>query len=557
MGFGVREPRTISGEHVPGTSLIYGIEGDDVETAAQANLKRGRGKNADIILVPQPSDSPNDPLNWPQWKKNMTFLSICLSVSMGAALGPVLSPVTGIIAMQFHVSIGKAALPGGYPLMSCALGAFIIQAWAPILGKRSAYIASTLVLFTGTIWCAQVRAPDFNGLLAARTYQGFGVGAYESIVISTIGDLFFVHERGKRIVFYNIVSLGCASLEPVLGGYIAQTYGWTMEFNILIAFTGLALLAIIFACPETSYVRSSIYETDMQSTLGLADPSEKKSGTTTTSEIEESTSGPESPRLDISAAIEKPKTYWEELKPFNGFITRQNPLVLLARPFVCFLYPAVFWGFTVGGLWSSWVIGLGIVLAQIYAGPPNLFDPTRLGLLFLFPFVFLLLGCVLGVFLSDWWPKWCARRNKGIFEPEFRLILLVPVLLVGIPGLFGFGHYASHPGVKWVASSALQGLIGFAAVLAGSVSFGYVLDCHRDHSIDVSVSIILLRNMFWFGASYFLPDWLAATKTWKVFDIIGGLQLGITLCSIFIYIFGKQMRNFFHKHDPLKAFHLV
>jgi len=222
-----------------------------------------------------------------------------------------------------------------------------------------------------------------------------------------------------------------------------------------------------------------------------------------------------------------------------------------------FFYPAVFWGFTVGGLWSSWTIGLSIVLAQIFGGPPNLFSPTKLGLLFVFPTVFLLLGCLVGFFLSDWWPKWCARRNGGVFEPEFRLVLLVPVLCVGIPGLFGFGYYASRSDVKWVAASCIQGLIAFASVLSASVSFNYVLDCHRNRSVEVSVAIIMLRNFFWFGSSYFLPDWLAETDTWKVFDIIGGLQLGITLCSIFIYVYGKQLREFFHRHDPLKILHLV
>jgi hypothetical protein len=111
--------------------------------------------------------------------------------------------------------------------------------------------------------------------------------------------------------------------------------------------------------------------------------------------------------------------------------------------------------------------------------------------------------------------------------------------------------------VHWVAASAIQGLIVFAAVLAGSVSLGYVLDCHRERSIDVSISMILLRNMFWFGSLYFLPGWLVETKTWRVFDVIGGLQLGIPVCSILIYVFGKKMRNFIYKNDLLKMFHLV
>ena len=142
-------------------------------------------------------------------------------------------------------------------------------------------------------------------------------------------------------------------------------------------------------------------------------------------------------------------------------------------------------------------IGLSIVVAQIFAGPPNLFDPTRLGFLFTLPFVFIIIGCILGFLLSDWFPKLAARHNNGIFEPEFRLVLLVPVLLVGIPGLFGFGYYASSSDVHWAVSSALQGLIAFASILAASVSFNYVLDCHRAQSVEVSVALIMLRNFFW------------------------------------------------------------
>jgi hypothetical protein len=350
------------------------------------------------------------------------------------------------------------------------------------------------------------------------------------------------------------VTLGVANVVPILGGYISETYGWRMQFKILIAFTGLALLVIVFFCPEHAYIRPSIYDTDMRSTEGLTGAHEKNSvSNASETEVPSGENDTATPTLD---SVEKPRTYWEELKPFNGFITRQNPLILLARPFACFVYPAVFWGFTVGGLWSSWTIGLSIVVAQIFGGPPNLFTPTKLGFLFVFPFVFLLIGCFIGFLLSDWWPKWCARRNKGVFEPEFRLVLLVPVLVIGVPGIFGFGYYAQRSDVKWVAASCLQGLIAFASVLAASVSFNYVLDCHRSRSVEVSVAIIMLRNFFWFGSSYFLPDWLDEAKPSTVFDIIGGIQLGITLCSVFIYIYGKQLREIFHRRDPLKMFHL-
>jgi hypothetical protein len=34
--------------------------------------------STDIVLSPQPSDDPNDPLNWPAWKKSLAFLTIML-----------------------------------------------------------------------------------------------------------------------------------------------------------------------------------------------------------------------------------------------------------------------------------------------------------------------------------------------------------------------------------------------------------------------------------------------------------------------------------------------
>jgi hypothetical protein len=50
----------------------------------------------------------------------------------------------------------------------------------------------------------------------------------------------------------------------------------------------------------------------------------------------------------------------------------------------------------------------------------------------------------------------------------------------------------------------------------------------------------LARDIFWFESSYFVPQWLGEMKTWKVFDIVGSLHVGITLFSIFIYVYVKQ-----------------
>lgn len=69
----VRAPRLLL-EH----SLI--VRGRDT-----SNLKHGTGRNADIVLVPQPSDSPRDPLNWPTWKKDLALLIISVDTAVVGA----------------------------------------------------------------------------------------------------------------------------------------------------------------------------------------------------------------------------------------------------------------------------------------------------------------------------------------------------------------------------------------------------------------------------------------------------------------------------------------
>jgi hypothetical protein len=49
--------------------------------SADAKLKLA--KDGKTVLIPQPSDDPRDPLNWPTWRKHVTLLVICIAGAMG------------------------------------------------------------------------------------------------------------------------------------------------------------------------------------------------------------------------------------------------------------------------------------------------------------------------------------------------------------------------------------------------------------------------------------------------------------------------------------------
>lgn len=73
MGLGILDDSRL--ERVPGTSPLNnsGLDEEGLE-ADTAHLKHD--ETGKIVLVPQPSDSPQDPYNWPKWKKEMFMLAI-------------------------------------------------------------------------------------------------------------------------------------------------------------------------------------------------------------------------------------------------------------------------------------------------------------------------------------------------------------------------------------------------------------------------------------------------------------------------------------------------
>ena len=135
--------------------------------------------------------------------------------------------------------------------------------------------------------------------------------------------------------------------------------------------------------------------------------------------------------------------------------------------------------------------------------------------------------------------------------------LLIPAFVIGIPVLFAFGYYSTVHNLTWVLVSFIYGLILFATVFSSAGAYAYILDSHRNLSVEVSVAYVIMRKLFWFGASHFMPSWLEVSGAPTTFYIMGGIQAGITIVSVFAYIYGKVCRDSIHRHDPLEILGLL
>ena len=81
------------------------------------------------------------------------------------------------------------------------------------------------------------------------------------------------------------------------------------------------------------------------------------------------------------------------------------------------------------------------------------------GLLYIAPFIGGVLGSSIAGKCSDIVCRWMTRRNGGVFEPEFRLVMVALVALSTVLGLWGFG-WSAQVEDPWIAPTVFFGVIG-------------------------------------------------------------------------------------------------
>ncbi|KAL9007139.1 MAG: hypothetical protein Q9188_000174 [Gyalolechia gomerana] len=527
MGLGILEPKT--SEQVPGTSFVL----DDtsrptLSEGTDASLKYDRRGAIPVILVPQPSDDPNDPLNWPLWKRDVILVILSAISVIASTLSSLLAANTVTLSLYFGRDFTQMALLTGYHLCGVGVAGFIFVASARIWGKRHLYLLGTVLIIISSAWGGAV-GTNYASLLWARVIQGVGLAPFEALVNASVGDLYYVHERGTRMALSNLALFGGAFFTPVLVGKITQTIGWQWSFNLVAIFTGALLPLIFFFVPETGYNRQS---------SGCAEAMDNGNPGHTNEEYElPETSDPTSfDKHDYKPPNDNtpPKTtFAQSLLPFNGRKSNANFIKLVLRPFPLFFHPAVLWACLIQGTLIGWTVMIGVVLAAIFLGPPLWFNEVETGYMYTGPFVGAIIGFLVSGLLADWSTRFMIKRNKGVYEPEFRIVLVVVQLVFGCVGLYGFGVTADDVGrYGWFLPDMFFAFEVAGMVLGAVASALYIVDAHREIAVEAFTCLLVFKNMFSFGLTWGAYDWVVKAGISKTFYIIASTQLGICILSI-------------------------
>ncbi|KAK3631955.1 hypothetical protein LTR56_012429 [Elasticomyces elasticus] len=558
MGLGVLDDKKL--QHVPGTATLEDLDELNAGAPRHGNVKHSKDGT---ILVPQPSDDPRDPLNWPLWRRDLITCILCLLSVIASTLSPLLAANTLTLTLYFQVSFTDIALLTGYHLLGVGLAGFIFVASARVWGKRHLYILGTVIIIISSAWGGasgkggQFAPPSqshglYRSLLAARFFQGVGLAPFEALVNASVGDLYFVHERGKRMALSNLSLFGGAFFTPVIVGKLTHTLGWQWSFYLLAIFSAAMLPLVILFVPETTYVRDDRLNTDIVTT---SNAEHFKTG------HELQASSGTSSRDDTVHPVEArgPAKLFskENMMPFNGRHTNESFFKLLLRPFPLFFHPGILWACLIQGTLIGWTVLIGIVLAAIMLGPPLFFNEVETGYMYTGAFIGALLGFAIAGLTSDSSVKWMTRRNGGVYEPEFRMLLVIPQLVFGCAGLYGFGITANNTWrYGWFWPDFFFALEVMGMVLGAVASALYIVDAHRDIAVEGFTCLLVFKNIFSFGLTFSGYGWLVNAGIRPVFMAISSVQVVICCLTVLMYVFGKRNRSFFARHDILRMLNL-
>jgi hypothetical protein len=251
------------------------------------------------------------------------------------------------------------------------------------------------------------------------------------------------------------------------------------------------------------------------------------------------------------------------------------------NPFLILVHPAVIWATMLLAISTAWYVVVSFVVAQIFTAPPYYLEAVDIGYMSAGPTIGGTLGSIVCGLISDPLAQALARRNRGVYQPEFRLVLMIPMVITSALGWFLFGNLVvagKSPAIIAIVWAVTTTAMQFCMSAIGA----YILDGYPSISAEVFIIGMVTKNFVFFGLScecsisaptaynttistraplfclnvimlikerlVGVNNWVAAWGPAKVFNTIGGIQVALCFLSGAVWVFGKKWRARFYKN---------
>ncbi|CAK7200191.1 hypothetical protein SEUCBS139899_002882 [Sporothrix eucalyptigena] len=225
----------------------------NIDTNAGTSLRLAA--NGHTVLIPQPTDDPDDPLNWSAAKKHTVLLTIAWGALVADFTSAAGSAPIFLQAGEWEKSVSQINQTNSINVLMMALGSLV---WVPM----TSYIGRAPTLFWSSIMaCAfsigAVLSPNYTCFYAMRALTGINATSAQTISIAFIRDMFFLHERARKIGLWAALYISSPYLGPLLGNFVLGGNGtWQDVYWLSVGVCGIDLVLIAVFLDETWYNRT-------------------------------------------------------------------------------------------------------------------------------------------------------------------------------------------------------------------------------------------------------------------------------------------------------------
>lgn len=193
-------------------------------------------------MGPRPVPEPLRHLHVPLWPLALITLSGTLAMHMFVPALPVAAHdlATSPALVQMTISVYILAL---------GLGQLVFGPLSDSFGRRPLLLAGLLLFTLGGL--AAALAPNVHVLLAARFAQALGGCVGMLLPRAIVRDTSGVDEAVKRLSLMGLMTLVGPGLSPLIGGTVAEAWGWRAVFGVLTCLGAFNLLLAWRLLPET------------------------------------------------------------------------------------------------------------------------------------------------------------------------------------------------------------------------------------------------------------------------------------------------------------------
>ncbi|KAF4461137.1 multdrug transfer [Fusarium albosuccineum] len=451
-----------------------------------------------------PSD-PENPRNWPAWKKAYLHLSINVYTFAIYMASSIYTPAVPEIVRIFGVSHTVASLGLGLYVLGYGLGPLLFGPPSEMaaVGRNPIYVV-TLTLFV-ILSAPTALADNVPGFMVLRFLTGVLGSPGLANGGGSIGDVTAPLAMPYALYLWAFFPLAGPALGPLIAGFSVPAQGWRWAMWEILWITGFSLVNILLL-PETSATNILHRRAARLRTL-TGDPAYQT-------------------KTEIAQRDLTPARIAKESLLIPWKVNLLDPSVLFTSLY-CSLVYAIFYSFfevfplvyidIYGMNWGEMgLIFLSVLIAVIVAGVPYL------------SFIHLVVNRT-------------TRQGRQLL-PEVRLIPAVVASFFMPIGLFLFA-WTARPGIHWIVPSVGVMLASGAECIIIQSIFVYLSLAYPQFAASLLGANTFCRAVVALGAILWSGPLYRALGVAKGTSLLAGLCVGCIIGMMVLWLKGPELRR--------------